>query len=60
MASECLDGPKKGHTIWLHWAGATAREEDGAIFLSHKAYDGRDEQGNDKWKMEEYVKFEIG
>lgn len=34
MVSEFLDGPKVGQSIFCKWAGVTADERDGSIFLT--------------------------
>jgi hypothetical protein len=39
MASEFLTGPKQGQTIYLNWAGVTAREENGSIILTQNFND---------------------
>jgi hypothetical protein len=34
LVSEFLDGPKVGQVIYCKWAGVTADERDGGIFLT--------------------------
>ena len=39
MVSRILDGAKEGTSVYLNWAGCTAREEHGDIIVSQ---DGND------------------